>query len=145
MRRNSRIIYWYIPNFTPTCFSNSLPSPGGRSIWEATQTIYIYIIQIINVSTKYSIYIYIYVCVCVCVSVSVCVCRGKISKGSVLEIIIFGGNEVKIYHIVVEYTRDISKLITLTQLMPYTHSIINTNMVPRKTLCTCLKHLTREI
>jgi Ran GTPase-activating protein (RanGAP) involved in mRNA processing and transport len=28
---------------------------------------------------------------------------GKISKGSVLEIIIFGGNKVKIYHIVVKY------------------------------------------
>jgi hypothetical protein len=58
--------------------------------------------------------------------------RSKISKGSVLEIIIFGGNKVKIYHIVVKYTRDISKLITLTQLMPYTYSISNTNMAPVK-------------
>jgi hypothetical protein len=26
MRRSSRMIDWYIPNFTPSCFSNSLPS-----------------------------------------------------------------------------------------------------------------------
>jgi hypothetical protein len=29
MCRGSSIIYWCIPNFTPTCFSNSLPSSGG--------------------------------------------------------------------------------------------------------------------
>jgi hypothetical protein len=29
MRRSSSMVYWRIPNFTPTCFSNSLPSSGG--------------------------------------------------------------------------------------------------------------------
>jgi hypothetical protein len=31
MRRSSSLIYWYSPNFTPTCFSKSSPSSGGRS------------------------------------------------------------------------------------------------------------------
>jgi hypothetical protein len=39
MRRSSSMIYWYIPNFAPTCFSNLLPSSGGRSTSEATQVI----------------------------------------------------------------------------------------------------------
>jgi hypothetical protein len=30
MRRSSSIIYWHIPNFNPTRFTNSLPSSGGR-------------------------------------------------------------------------------------------------------------------
>jgi hypothetical protein len=30
MRQSSSLIYWCIPNVTPTCFSNSLPSSGGR-------------------------------------------------------------------------------------------------------------------
>jgi hypothetical protein len=38
---SSCIIYWYIPNFTPTCFSSSLPSSGGRITSEATQAIYV--------------------------------------------------------------------------------------------------------
>jgi hypothetical protein len=29
MIRGRSMIYWCIPNFTPTCFSNSLPSLGG--------------------------------------------------------------------------------------------------------------------
>jgi hypothetical protein len=33
------LIYWYIPNFTPTCFSNSLPSSEGRITSEAIQAI----------------------------------------------------------------------------------------------------------
>jgi hypothetical protein len=32
-------MYWYISNFTPTCFSNSLPSSGSRITSEATQAI----------------------------------------------------------------------------------------------------------
>jgi hypothetical protein len=29
MRRDNSMIYWCIPDFTPTCFTNSLPSSGG--------------------------------------------------------------------------------------------------------------------
>jgi hypothetical protein len=39
MRRSISMIYWYIPNFSSTCFSNSLPSSGGHSTSEATKPI----------------------------------------------------------------------------------------------------------
>jgi hypothetical protein len=31
IRHSSSTVYWHIQNSTPTCFSNSLPSSGGRS------------------------------------------------------------------------------------------------------------------
>jgi hypothetical protein len=37
--RSSSMIFWHIPNFTPTCFSSSLPSSEGRISSEATQAI----------------------------------------------------------------------------------------------------------
>jgi hypothetical protein len=42
MRRGSSIIYWCIPNFTPTCFSKSLPSSGGSYLPQKLPNQYLY-------------------------------------------------------------------------------------------------------
>jgi hypothetical protein len=39
MSRSISMIYWCTPNVTPKCFSNSLPTSGGRITSEATQSI----------------------------------------------------------------------------------------------------------
>jgi hypothetical protein len=39
MRRNSSMIHWYTPDFTPTCFRNSFPSSWSRNASDATQVI----------------------------------------------------------------------------------------------------------
>jgi hypothetical protein len=41
IRRSCSIIYWYIPNFAPACFSNSLPLSGVRITSEVTQATYV--------------------------------------------------------------------------------------------------------
>jgi hypothetical protein len=62
MRLSGSIIYWYIPDVTPTCFSNSLSSSGGRVTSEATQAISVlWMYMDYNLSSVANVYIYIYI------------------------------------------------------------------------------------